>query len=380
MILSSQQNHQYSAPRVSSHLRSNMVATREDYAGLPPKKRPARPASSKGPAASEGGKPTAAAPTGKEKEGGAAAAAKEGAKEKAAAPTAAAAAAAGTAKDEGRRTTDSIKGPSLPPGLGGAARGSRREEPARPERREERRREERGAAGTAQDGPPPGAQHGLHWVVKLPVHGAVVCRLLRQPQTFEFVCATAEQISSSDCLLSPAAVFLLQALAQPTSSSTLAAVLNCVVLPSSLPKQPQLVAASGSDGASAAGMSVRHARAAGQRSSSGVTRLRGSSQPLSQLAGSGRTASRRVCGLTLPPMCRARVSAPALAAHVQPRRLQLVSAMPSGRGARRWQRLQQAAGSASGRGSSVQPTSQLSVVAGSGPLAAAVMARRQLLQ
>ena len=175
----------------------------------------------------------------------------------------------------------------------------------------------------------------------------------------------------------------MQALAQPTSSSTLAAALNCGALPSSLPRQPQLVAVSGSGGVSVAGMSGRRARAAGQRSSSGVTRRRGSSRPLSQLAGSGRrsgrTASRQACGLTLLPTCRARVRVPALAAHAQLRRLQLVSEMPSGRGARRRQRLQQAAGSGSVRGSSVQPTSQLSGAAGSDLLAAAVTARRQLL-
>lgn len=147
------------------HPCSNMVATREEYAGLPPKKRPARPAVSKGAAGSEGGKPAAAAPAAKEAKGVGkdAAAAKDGGKGKAEAPAAAGAAAEGEkragggAKDEGRRTTDSSKGPSLPPGLGGTARG-RREEPARPERerREERRRDERGAAPAAHDGPPPG--------------------------------------------------------------------------------------------------------------------------------------------------------------------------------------------------------------------------------
>lgn len=138
-----------------------MVATREEYAGLPPKKRPARPATSKAAATSEGGKPAAAAPAAKE--GGKDAAAKEGDK-----PAAAAAEpekkAAGAAKDEGRRTTDSSKGPSLPPGLGGAARG-KRDEPQRPERerREERRREERTVAA-AHEGAPPGA--GTRWLLE----------------------------------------------------------------------------------------------------------------------------------------------------------------------------------------------------------------------
>ena len=146
------------------HPCSNMVATREEYAGLPPTKRPTRPTVSKGAAGSEGGKPDAAAPAAKEAKGvgKGAAAAKDGGKGKAEAPAAAGAAAegekrAGGGKDEGRRTTDSSKGPSLPPGLGGTARG-RRDEPARPERerRDERRRDERGPAPAAHDGPPPG--------------------------------------------------------------------------------------------------------------------------------------------------------------------------------------------------------------------------------
>lgn len=150
-----------------------MVATREEYAGLPPKKRPARPAASKGGAtAPEGGKPAARAASGKEKEReGKAEGAVAAAEKKPAAKEAA-------GRDEARRTSDSSKGPSLPPGMGVVGRG-RREEPA-PQRRDERRRDERPGAGN--DGPPPGgltcASHARSKALPAVMHSLPCCMLL----------------------------------------------------------------------------------------------------------------------------------------------------------------------------------------------------------
>jgi hypothetical protein len=165
---------------------SNMVATREEYAGLPPKKRP-RPAASKpSAAASEGGKPAGAS--------GAAAAAKEAGKsvapaaaskdagkdrgDKAAADRAASAERKGgggadkgrtekaEAKEDARRGGDGGKGPALPPGMGVSRRG---EPPSSGSRRTEREKEagekeqqpRRGAEdGTPREGPPPGGRLG----------------------------------------------------------------------------------------------------------------------------------------------------------------------------------------------------------------------------
>lgn len=129
--------------------RSNMVATREEYAGLPPKKRPARPAASKAaPAAASEGKPPAATDkpavdkgeVGKEEkpddgqaeQGEIAAEKPAGGRE---------------ARGQARRTSDSSKGPALPPGMGMST--------GRGEPQQDRRREERGGV-PANDGPPGG--------------------------------------------------------------------------------------------------------------------------------------------------------------------------------------------------------------------------------
>ena len=106
---------------------SAMMATREEYASG--KRRPAKPAASKGGAASEG------KPAGGEKKPA----------EAATKPKAVA-----LKEEGGRRTGDSgNKGPALPPGMG-VARSSGRGEAAQPSG--ERRRDSRPA-----DGPPPGA-------------------------------------------------------------------------------------------------------------------------------------------------------------------------------------------------------------------------------
>ena len=110
---------------------------------MPPKKRP-RPATSKPTAAASQGKAPAATKEGGEKDKAAAEGEKRGGgsgdkeKEKTAA--------AKDDRDPGKRTTDSSKGPSLPPGMGMARRG---EQP--PGSRERERR-------AAPESAPPGGQ------------------------------------------------------------------------------------------------------------------------------------------------------------------------------------------------------------------------------
>ncbi|KAL4451471.1 hypothetical protein ABPG75_007133 [Micractinium tetrahymenae] len=141
----------------------NMVSTREEYAGLPPKKRNARPAASKGGAAAASeGKPPAAADkaTAEKKEGGKEEKQDAGKADKAEQGEIAADKPAGgrEAKDEVRRTSDSSKDPALPPGMGmPSSRGEqqRAERERGQQQQQERRREERGSAA-AKDGPPPG--------------------------------------------------------------------------------------------------------------------------------------------------------------------------------------------------------------------------------
>lgn len=125
----------------------------------------------------------------------------------------------------------------------------------------------------------------------------------------------------------------------------------------------------------------------GQRSSRGASSHSASSRLLSQPAGSerrnARSASQQGCGWMPPHSSRVRAPVLAPAARVQPRRQPLASVTPSASGVRRPQQLQQAAAAGSGsgsseRGSSVQPTSQQSVAAGSAPLGVAATARRRL--
>lgn len=267
------------------HPCSAMVATREEYAGLPPKKRPARAAASKGgkPAASEGSKPKDAP-----------AAAKEGG----------AKADAGKA-GEARRTSDSSKGPSLPPGLG-AARGGRREEPAR---ERERRRDERA------DGPPPGRWGGWWWAAGLLSASAACLPALGM--------LTKVGLQSAPCPV-------LQALAR-TSSSTQAAPPTCGAAASS----PPLPAAALSGGAASAAAPVTTARrgrapALKRRAVSSVTSSR-----LAAQSGMAAAPSGAPCAPMRRPLRRARVAPASAAAARAPQRMrqQRASARQSGRAA-----------------------------------------------